>query len=393
MVILSTQTDQRVHVARRLVAAVAQGWLAQDLAVVAALTRDLVSTTGLHPASLQRLIDLWAQTHTEAELLAVQQSPPGPWQPVGDVAVVAPGNMPVATWQLLVTSWLAGNRVRLRPSRGDPFAGRNLFTAVDLVADRLQIQAHLRPRLQLQPSNRADKDSHRALLDGTAALVVMGGDTAVRAWQEFAASVGYGGLFRGHGSRHAAALVGPDADLPGVWAGLAHDLLLADGRGCLSLRTVVTWGLAADLVHDRLVAAVARARLDWPAGDLDPTWLAQRDLLVRDWQLRAALGEPRQIQSWSDAAVLTVANPMPVVPAGPGGRCAVVLAFAEPNQALQWMSDQAQLSAVSAIGLAQQALTAQSVAVGVVAPGTLQAPLPSRWEDGLPPLHHLVKAL
>jgi hypothetical protein len=312
---------------------------------------------------------------------------------VGEVAVVAPGNMPVATWQLLVTNWLAGNGVRLRPSRGDPFAGRNLFTAVDLVADNLQIEAPLRPNLHVQPSDRTDKDNHRALLDGTSALVVMGGDTAVRSWQEFAASVGYAGLFRGHGSRHAAALVGPDADLPGVWAGLAHDLLLADGRGCLSLRTVVTWGLAADVVHGRLVAAVAGARLDWPAGDLDPTWLAQRDLLVRDWQLRAALGEPRQVQSWSDAAVLTVANPVAATAAGPGGRCAVVLAFAEHNQALRWMSDQTQLSAVAAIGLAEQALAALSGAVGVVAPGTLQAPSPSRWEDGLPPLHHLVKPL
>jgi len=317
----------------------------------------------------------------------------GAWQALGEVAVVAPGNMPVATWQLLVTSWLAGHVVRLRPSRGDPFAGRNLFEALQLVADDLQIEAAQRPDLKLQPSDRTDKDSHRALLDGTAALVVMGGDAAVLAWQEFAAKVGYTGLFRGHGSRHAAALLGPDADLPEIWAGLAHDLLLADGRGCLSLRTVVTWGLAPESVQAQLVAAVAEARLAWPPGALDPTWLAQRDLLVRDWQLRAALGQPRQVQSWSDAAVVTVANPMADTAAGPGGRCAVVLAFAEQKQALHWMSSQSQLSAVAAIGLAEQALRAQPLAVAVVEPGTLQAPLPSRWEDGLPPLHHLVKHL
>ena len=380
--------------AQTLVAQLASAWRAGDAEVCAMLTAHICATTGLEPQSLLRLTDLWARTHTLDALKRFGQASPPGWQPVGTVAIVAPGNMPVATWQLLVWAWLTGNRVRLRPSQGDPHSAANLWAAVQLLAARNGLMLDRAAWLTEVPGDHSSDAVASALLHGADALVVMGGDLAVATWTERARKLGFTGPIRGHDARHSAALLGPQTDLAAVAPLLAHDALLADGRGCLSLRTVLAVGLPQKTLHDALVVAIDAERQRFAQGAVAPQWLAERQLQADTLALRASLGAPLWVRQWPDALLVTAPHGQAGLRVGWGARALLVLVSQNWTEAAQWLASEPRLTALAVAGLdtqGQALVQGLGRSVALTQPGLLQAPDVARWPDGAHPHAALVQ--
>lgn len=390
-----TPLPPTTDLAQTLLAQTAQAWLAGDAQITHAMLDKLAPSTGIHAASLRQLITLWAQTHTPDALGRFIQASPAGWQPIGTVAMVAPGNMPVATWQLLAWAWLTGNRVRLRPSRGDPYSASNLLRAVQLVAQRQHVQLHDAAWLTEVAGDPSDPLVAQQLLSGADALVIMGGDQAVEAWSNRAHSLGFAGPVRGHDARHSASLLGPEADLTAVAPLLAHDALLADGRGCLSLRTVLVVGHSGMAVHTALGTALEQARLDWPQGTMAPHWLAERQLLADTLALRSAMGEPIWLRNWPDALLVTCPIGLSELTVGWGARALLVLVCPNWQVAAQWLAAQPRLTALAVAGVdtdGQRLVDSLPRSVARTVPGALQAPDVARWPDGWHPHAALVRS-
>lgn len=373
------------------------------------LLEGIAETSGLHPSSVDRLTDLWAEAWMPPgpdQLLkrGLGHLPPETWRPVEQVAVVAPGNLCVATWQAALEPLLAGCRVRVRSSTGDPRAAVNLLTSLAM------IEPELATRIQTIAFDHQDAGAWRAFLTDVDALAIYGGDEAVGAVLQQAGSAGYRGRVRCHGHMQSlAVLQASDLDRPGLAQALAHDALLADGRGCMSLRLVLLVGALTRqqerAFHAALAEAMAITARALPAGRIAPQWLAQQALEGDAWSFAAALNPTsidlaRGVDWWlacawrgPDAGPTSLAERADL---GPGGRGLVVRAVADwpslTGVLAPWRGhlSSAALHAPTQREAAQQALDALGVH-RVCAPGQLQAPPADRAPDGHEPLIDFVR--
>ncbi len=357
-----------------------------------ALLHDLSATTGLHRASLERLTDLWAQAwQPEAidRLLSLDGDGLQSWQAVGTVGIVAPTNLPVATWQPILQALLLGNRVRVRPGAGDALSAHNLLEVLRTTAPKLA------QRVEISAFDQADAAQWRLFFKDLDSLLIYGGDAAIAGVLEQAQSVGYTGPVRCHGHRQSLAIL-PVTALDGrfaeVAAGLAHDALLADGRGCLSLRAVVVMGEVSPAVWQRcalqLGAAVAQTAKRFPAGSIAPDWAAQTRLLQDSLAMQAALFPDRVV--WQDFgdAWLAAEPRLPLAATtdlGSGARGLMV--WAAPDVAALQRNLAPLTGKIAACAVAHQ--TPQLLAMvkdlrvpRVCAPGELQAPPLDAPHDG-----------
>ena len=377
---------------------------AHDDPLRAVLLEGIAETSGLHPTSLQRLTDLWADAWMppgpkQALQRGLGHLPPGSWSPLDQVAVVAPGNLCVATWQAVLEPLLAGCRVRLRSASGDPRAADNLARALGM------IDSELAERLETTAFDHRDDDAWCRFLAGTQALAIYGGDEAVAAVLKQAAFNGYQGRVRCHGHMQSlAVLQTAELDRPGLVQALAHDALLADGRGCMSLRLVLLVGMLTRqqqwAFHQALAEALAEAALVLPAGTIAPQWLAQQALEGDAFAFAAALS-PESIDltrgsdwwlasDWRSPAA--DGPPLPDHPElGPGGRGLIVRRVGDWSaltRALAPWRTHLSSAALHAPGQREEALRAlnQLGVHRVCAPGQLQAPPADRAPDGHEPL-------
>ena len=375
--------------------------------VRAALLAGIAETSGLHRASLERLCDLWARAWM----------PPGPerlWQrglghlpadsfaPLDTVAVVAPGNLCVATWQAVLEPLLAGCRVRVRSGSGDPLAASNLATALGF------LDADLAARIETSSFDRADRAGWARWLHGTDALAIYGGDQAIAAVLHLAGEAGYAGRVRCHGEMQSFAAIAVQAlDTPGLWHALAHDALIADGRGCMSLRLVVLVGTLQPQqereVHDALARALAEVAARLPAGSIAPQWRAAQTLAGDACEFAAALGQldfTRGSDWWLASQWRPAGDRGVVAPTaaalGPGARSLVVRAVPDwPALAALLAPMRGHLSSAALlVADAPAAAHAACEQLGVhrlCAPGELQAPPAHRAPDGYQPLIDFVR--
>ena len=382
----------------------ALGRLAQEAALPGSqvrriLSRGLADDSGLHPHSLAKLIDFFAQGYQPARLQRALQraSRGGQWQPLGDVAVVAPGNLPVAAWQAAIEPLLAGNRVRLRPSRAHAIAAENLR---DALAD---CDLRVAERLQIVDFDHGDQRAWASLLDGCAALAVHGSDQTAVAVLAQAAASGWSGRLRIHGEMRSLALVDAEGlrkGGKGLLRRLADDALLGDGRGCMSLRTLVAVGLerpAWQALHGDLHAALVEAQQRWPVGSGDRQGATGRQLRRESLELQeilsngALLFSPRDdgwLASSSDPQWLGEQWP------GPGGRDLVLWAAADwPEMRRRWRPWRGRISTLAvAADLDQLRMFQDEMAVPrLCRPGQMQAPRADRSADGFAPLEGLVR--
>lgn len=291
------------------------------------LLHNLPETTGLHRASLQRLTDLWVQAwlpDAVKRLLLLGGDATQAWQPAGTVGLVAPTNLPVATWQPILQALLLGNRVRVRPGAGDRLSAQNLLQVLTMFAPELA------DRVEICAFDQQDTPQWQHFFKDLDALLIYGGDAAVAAVADRAANAGYNGAIRRHGHRQSLGIL-PVAALDGglaeVASGLAHDALLADGRGCLSLRAVVLVGAVTGgdwrKFAQQLGIAVAGAAQKFPAGTIAPQWAAQTHLLRETLAFSAALSPDRIIFQDLGDAWLAAEQRLPLAETadlGPGAR-------------------------------------------------------------------------
>jgi len=367
--------------------------------VRAALLQGLAETSGLHPTSLHRLTDLFAAAWSRPDLDRLWQRGlghlDGGFAPLGTVGVVAPGNLPVATWQAMLEPLLCGNRVRVRPGSGDPLAPGNLRAALAMVAPDLAAA------IEVVAFDHNDRAGWQAMCKGLDALTVQGSDAAVAAVLQRCGEVGFVGRLRSHGHLQSLALVTAAAFADAekwraVAQGLAHDALLADGRGCMALRAVLVLGehdparwLAA---HEDLASALATVAVALPAGQGAPR---PAQVLARETAAFAAATEPNSAaftaggdwwlgSSWAPGGLQPEA--------GPGGRGLVLRSTAGADfSALQ--------GTVSTVALARPETEALPGALTnlrphrLCRPGAMQAPPADRAPDGHLPLLAFVRVL
>ena len=369
------------------------------------LTRDLAETSGLHPTSVQRLTDLWARAWQEPGLQRCVDRAGlrhCAWQPLGTVAIVAPGNLFVATWQAMLEALLAGNRLRVRPASGDPLAAERLRDAVAIVAPELA------QTIEIDPFSRGDVARWQRFLQQTQALVVLGGDSAVAAVVQRAGEAGYTGRIRGHGDLQSCALIDTEvfADpqaFTSFLPGLAHDALLADGRGCMSLRAIHVLGRHDPAIwrarHQQLAQVMAEVAVQLPRGRMDSAELASVHLQAEAWSFQAAQTPDR---TWLHvgpdfwlASQVSVPQSLPVSRSlGPGSRGLLMQGVAELADWTRYLGNaRGRLSVVAVAGRVPRDVCDSLGIIRTCAPGEMQAPPADRAPDGHLPLVELVRWL
>lgn len=367
-----------------------------------ALTADLAQTTGIHATSVARLTALWA-THAQAPALRRAVLRAGldrsPWQPLGTVAIVAPGNVFVATWQVILEALLVGNRVRVRPSEADPLAAERVRAALALIAPDLA------DRIQTDRFVRGDVARWRQFLNGAEALLVQGSDPGVAAVLQRAGEAGFTGRVRSQGQMTACALIDPDtfADehaFSQLVQGLAHDALLADGRGCMSLRAIHVLGDHDPQVwlrrHQQLADAMHLTAQALPQGRIPQEHQVAAHFAREQEAFQVAQDPHGRLTEGSDWWLATHPHGKPSSAAdlGPGGRGLLLQGVGTLEQWLGALHPWRGRLSVVAISPGVQSDCLDSL--GIVrscAPGQMQAAPADRAPDGHLPLAGLVRWL
>lgn len=259
--------------------------LRRDPALRGRLAAIVTPESGLHPASVDRLLWHWADGFAaEAFLARATQLREDGARGRGPVVIVAPSNLPVAAWTASLEALMLGLSVRLRPASGDLGGPRALQQLLAEAAPSLA------GRLRLVEARRGDTAAWRTITADAGAIVAFGGDPALDA---IAALAPAGLPVRRHGPKVSLGLLrgGPGPQPDAVVDGLLEDALLADGRGCLSLRALLIEGTQADAMAwaQALAQAAPAIRQRWPAGTLDPALLAQARLAAEADAVDAAI--------------------------------------------------------------------------------------------------------
>ena len=385
----------------------------RDAARRRAVAAQLATTSGIEIASVARLLELWPrglQLQAWADRLGVLRQLDR--TPKGTVALIAAGNMPVATWTAAIELLAFGAGVRIRPASGDPDA------APALRAWLADVEPDLARQIAILPCRRDDLAGWRRLLEGCSAVVVFGSDAATAAVAELARSLGCGGPVRRHGDKLSLGWLEPAAfaalplALQEAWLDDALEAAwLADGRGCLSLRALLVPGpqAAAQDVARRLAARAAAVATRLPPGRLALDLVAARAHALEDDRLDAAMAggfvaSDDGAMRWAVSAVGPARSVVAARDLGPGARLLRVLAVdpATPLERLlaPLVGHLAALAVVAqdgstadvAVALARDPLAAPAATTDaairagfwrVCAPSALQAP-PWHRHDGVP---------
>jgi|GEM_PF-2072737 len=371
-------------------------------------------STGIEAASLERLTDLFAEAWSPTALrraiaraIGDSNALRGPVlrlgsphrflaRPAGRVAVIAPGNLPVATWQAMLEPLGAGCELRVKPGSGDPDTPERLRRALG------ELSPETARRIEVCPFPSDDLDALTRFLADVDVVAVHGSDDAVRAVRATCARACPDASFVAHGHGLSLGWLGREIwqDVSGLQLAaraFAHDALLADGRGCMSLRAVLVEGLSRADEAAKLSAAFGEAlescAAELPPGRIDTALLASH---------RAALEAVRFVPAarvssgpnleWS-LAVLPAATGLALdtTDVGPGARHLRVLpVFGPPHliDALRPLAPHLSTLGVAEAASAQDALRSAAALAGfrrLCPAGRMQAPPADRAPDGRMP--------
>ena len=379
--------DQRLEAVDQMCAQARTGGLSRGV-----LEADLASSSGLHPSSLDRLVSLWLERSQRADLARIVEV--GRAGAVGTVGVVAPGNLCVATWQAMIEALLCGNQLIVRPGSGDPLAANNLKRALSLV------DGDVAACIEVTSFPRGDSRAWRDLLSRCDALVAYGSDEAVAAIEALAAESRVSMKVRRHGHRVSLAwLPGDlvdDARAMAGWAqGLAHDVLVADGRGCMSLRALLTDVSPTSARGRRLMRHLAQGMAVMAAryrsGSISPPHRASRRLFWEEATFGAA-NTPSQVAVCRDVdmdwgiVMRSATSPIELSMLGPGARYLAVCSLADPVDLRHALAPlQGHLSTLARPQRCAEDIDEQALAAGfarLCTPGRMQAPAIDQGFDG-----------
>ena len=352
------------------------------------LAARLAQSSGMHTSAIQRLVALWLQGHLDAERDALVAT-----RRVGFVGVVAPGNLFIATWQLIVEVLSLGGRVRVRASSRDR-------AAIDVLHElMLAIDTNWANSIEICQFSRDDDAAWGRFAEGLDAMVAQGSDETMEALQSRFARLRPGMPTRRHGHRLSWMWideVDPPEAIAANAAAMAHDTLLADGRGCMAPRAALIAGGLETLepIVEVLLTALTQAAERLPPGQLPEGITAQHRAWVEQARFDAALdGRPFHATLDHGFGLVVIGGPppdtLPLRDLGPGGRLLVV----RPAPASQ-VGLSSVLAYTSTIGLCATRPTPESgrlrmifrdAGVGrVCAVGRMQAPPWSVTSDGDP---------
>lgn len=183
----------------------------------------------------------WSAAWEALDDASLAEAIAGEGAPYATATVVAAGAVPTAVIEWVAVLLARGTAVLVKHPAGEP--GITGFL----------VDAARRHGLPL-----AATDDRRAI--DAELVVAMGSDETIAA---IGASLPASSRFLGHGHRFSIAWV------TGDWPGLAEDLALYDGRGCLSPVIAFT-PVGVDQAVPALASAMRTAQARWPVGTIDP---------------------------------------------------------------------------------------------------------------------------
>ena len=245
------------------------------------LIDGLARTSGWAPGAIEEGLARFARAYTENGLRAAivravggletldRRGPRRAVPPRGTLLVLA-STIPWAGVESLTWALLARSACLVRVSAGEPVTVPLFLEALAEEYPPLARTASA----AFWPSD--DFDAHRAALASPEALVVYGGDDAVRAWRALAQERPRPPRVIEHGHRMSVALVGRGSLAPGVADPVADALVreaaLYDREGCLSPTIAyleASGAIAAEDFAERCARAQARWAERWPARRVD----------------------------------------------------------------------------------------------------------------------------
>ncbi len=243
----------------------------------ARLVDGINRSTGWAPGAIEEGLGRFARAYTENGLRAAivravggletldRRGPRRAVPPRGTLVVLS-STIPWAGIESLTWALLARSACLVRVSAGEP-------TTVPLFLEALAEEYPPLARTAAAafwPSD--DAGAHRAALAHPAALVVYGGDDAVRAWRGLAQECPQPPRMIEHGHRMSVALVGRGSLAPGVADPVADALVreaaLYDREGCLSPAIAyleASGAIPPEDFAERCARAQARWAERWPA--------------------------------------------------------------------------------------------------------------------------------
>ena len=376
---------------------------AERLAVVAAALRErgpgewsdlLARSTGLSPAGLAAAWEVTFAPYDAPALLALLDtegldrrahgSPRWPRR----IAHVLAGNVLPPTFAMLVRGWLLGAAQWLRPAAREP-----LFAAA-LAAHLHELASELAPTFAVSwwPHGA---EMEAAVLGAADLVTAQGDDTSVAALRARAQAVAPRARYCGYGDRWSVGLLSRQALTPANAAGVARDVSLFDGQGCLSPSVV----LVEECAETRewcaaLAAALGEEETRQPRGPRSETERAGLRAWRESMRLGIALGsvcglwESHGSTAWACALLA----PECALPALPLDRHVPVLPFVSEAGCMRLLgAGVARLQGIAADLRGWDAaraatLVAQLAPTRVALPGTLQLAPPDWRQDHLAPL-------
>jgi hypothetical protein len=379
--------DQRLEAVDRMCTQARAGGTVHDL-----LVSGLASSSGLHPSSVGRLVWLWLERCQRGDLARIVEV--GRAGAIGTVGVVAPGNLCVATWQPMIEALLCGNQLVVRPGSGDPLAAANLKRALALV------DGDVAACIEVATFARHDRQAWRDLLSRCDTLAAYGSDEAVAAVQALAEQPHNTVMVRRHGHKVSLAWLPADLveqeDAMARWAeAFAHDVLVADGRGCMSLRALLTdvspgGERGRDLMR-HLAQGMATVAAHYHSGSIVPSDLASRRLFWEEAAFGAA-NTPSQVVVCRDVradwglVMRSTNSPLDLSTLGPGSRYLAICSLAGPVDLQHILAPlRGHLSTLARPQRCAMAIEEQALAAGftrLCTPGRMQAPAIDEGLDG-----------
>ncbi len=364
-----------------------------DSPVHRALGEQLADGAALADAAVNRMIAQFANGWTRAAVLGAVTVARrcGASAAVPHVAVIAPANVPAAGWQAVLEPLLAGCEVVVRPSRREPQGIHNLLRALEIIDPWLASRCHIGG-----PTTHADAD-WQAWLAGAGTLTAQGSGAAMQAVQAQVAKAGWTGTLRLHGEMHSIAVIDASrwrargAEIARL---LANDALEVDGRGCMSLRTLLWLGLNASelpAAHRLLAHALQRAAKRWPPGASAASAAPQQHYALQTLETLRDLGAQLHLDKRADGWLASASAPhlLQTVWPGPGARALVAVSLADSSSLESILAPwRGQVSTVATTlrGKDQQALIDLLGNPRTCRPGQMQAPRPDQVHDGWAPL-------
>jgi acyl-CoA reductase-like NAD-dependent aldehyde dehydrogenase len=371
-------------------AAAAAEWVGPDSELRRRIARELAAVTRLHPDLLSMGLEFAFGAVTEDALRALVHRERGSASRPGPVAVfyALAGNVPALAVPPIVACLLARSVALIRDSERQPLVTEAFRESIARVRPELAEMIVPVAWASANPTKEA-REIESLVVRAAKRIELFGSDSTVSSLSTRYAALTPAETAR-HTTRLSAGIVTANADLDAAAEAFALDVVMYEGRGCLTPHALLVEGAKsrADDFGATLAASLRRLEDRWPRarGTLEEessrrAWIDRSEiaLLSRDPNGAVLLGEEAE---W---CVSIGADAQPTL--GPGLRCVTVCAAADRDLTFRALARAS--TPLAGIGvasgdprvIADLEATLRPTGVTLVCPaGRMQAP-PIHWEQ------------